>query len=708
MSEHAQAPRVRVTRYAFVFTLVLLSGFHHLFASAGSPFFRLDLVLHPLLGLLATATIIVTLFQRVREEVPAFGWVHLVGFVLMAFVALVRSFTMAHLPEQRSNMLTAVLSPLLVVCTVHFFLRTVPLMAQFSRAHRGWAHLTLLSLWLLATLVGVLIASNALGGRVPPWIRAFHTALGYAAAVAGGWVLLRPAWGRLWESGLALGVGSGVGLFALAAASTNVAGGILHRIPELAPVTLHLSVIPSRSRAPEDREALPFPVDASWLEISESCLGGGCHADLEDGFRHSSHNVSYRTPHMHAVLDLLAAEEGIAEQAVCAGCHIPGSLLSGGPPPAAYRTRNNLSCVFCHSVTSTAIDDPHRSRLTFALDAAALAPFRAAEIAGAPLSASERAAIQLNTRAHGRVFARPLLGEDAFCLACHHNPLIPADAKSPLIEPAPQPEKTSSLPGFTAPPERERNLRCVDCHLPPSRVLDAGGAPRNHFFPGANTTVLALLGFDEYADFTERWMQSRFLARTLEDLYGRRDVVRRSGAARKDAFFYAEMEASFSAPPSAGHEAVLRIETRNLGMGHPFPASSLGLGEAWLEVRVTDASGREVFASGGLDGSDRLLPGSHTLGGRLLDRDGQPIDRYRVWAAAHEVIDRQIPHRGSVTDELAFVVPEDTDRHLNVQAAWHYRKLGHAFWDWAYPGQRPIPSAEVVRTFSQFPLAPPL
>ncbi|MFN7951553.1 MAG: hypothetical protein U0610_28790 [bacterium] len=707
MTPPASNQRQRVTRYALLFTLVLASGFHHLFGRAGSPFFRLDLVVHPLLGLLATGTIIVTLFHRVREEVPAFGWIHLAGFVLMAFVALVRSFTMAHLPEQRSNMLTAVLSPLLVVCTAHFFLRTVPLMAAFSRARRGWAHLTLLSLWLLATLVGVLIASNAFTGRVPSWIRAFHAALGYAAAGAGAWVLLRPAWRRLRESGLGLGVTSGLVIFALAAAITNALGARVEQLPKLAPVTLHLSVVPNRLRAADDRDDLPFPVDASWLEISESCLGAGCHADLEDGFRHSSHNVSYRTPHMHAILDLLAAEEGVAEQAICAGCHIPGSLFRGGPPPAAYRTRTNLPCVFCHSITSTTIEDHDRSRLTLGLDATALAPFRAAETAGRPLTAADRTAIQLNTRAHGRVFARPLLAEDAFCLACHHNPLVPADARSPVIEAAPAPEKTSSLPGFTAPPERERELRCVDCHLPPSRVLDPGGTPRNHLFPGANTTVLRLLGFEEDAAFTERWMQSRFLARTLEDLYGRRDVVRRGGDERKAAFFYAEMRASFVAQPSAGSDAVLRIETRNLGMGHPFPASSLGLGEAWLEVRVTDASGREVFASGGLDESQRVLAGSHTLGGRLLDRDGTTIDRYRVWAAAHEIVDRQIPHRGSVTDEFAFAVPEGAQRHLNIAAVWHYRKLGQPFWDWAYPNQRPIPSSEVVRTFTQFPLAPP-
>lgn len=685
----------RITGYALLFTVVLASGFLNEGVAADSAFYTLNLALHPLLGGLATLTIIATLFRRIREQVPEFGPAHLASLVGMCFVALLRSFTMAHLPEQTSNILTAILSPMLVAATIYFFVRTVPLLTRLSGTRNGWAHLALLSLWMLALLLGVLMVSNALAGRVPAWMFPFHAALGYGAAAVGSWVLLRPAWRRLRASGLLLGVSAGLGLFFGARVMVDGLDPLARGGATVTPATVHLSVIPSAARVPGDRDALPFATDASWVEITESCLGSACHADLEDGFRHSLHNVSYRPEHIHQVLELLASELGPGETAMCAGCHIPGSLFTGGPPAAAYRERTNLPCAFCHSVSEANVDDHQRSRYTVAPRRAALAPFRAAELAGGRLPAWRRMTIQLNTQAHGKAFTPPVLAEDAFCLACHHVQLLP-EGPPPAVDAA---AAATGVPAAAPTP-----LRCVACHLPPFKALETEQAKRDHFFPGSNATTPALLGLDGARRFTERWMQSQLLVRTFEDLYKKRDAVRRLGDERKEAFFYADLSASFAAPPRVNESAALTVTTRNLGMGHPFPASSLGLAEAWLEVRVTDAAGRTVFASGGLDERQRIVDGSHTLGGRLLDAAGAPIDRYRVWAAAHEVIDRQIPYPGSVQDHFTFPVPADAERHLNVDAVWRYRKLGQEFWEWAYPDRAEIPSSEVVRTFTQFPL----
>ncbi len=696
----ATGVRRRVTSYALLFTVVLCSGFLNQLVAAKSSFYQLNLAIHPILGVLATVTIIATLFRRIRAEVPAFGPAHLASFVLMCFVALVRSFTMAHASEQSSNLLTYLLSPLLAASTFYFLLRTVPLVPRLVASRNGSAHLTLLCLWMLALLVGVLIASNALRGRVPVWMFPLHAALGYGAATVGSLVLFKPAWRRLRESGLLPGICGGLALYFGARFVVDEVAALHHDGPNLAPVTVHLSVLPSAAREPADRDALPFAMDASWIEITESCLGAACHADLEDGFRHSLHNISYRPEHIHKVLDLLASELGAGETAMCAGCHVPGSLFTGGPSAAAYRERTNLPCVFCHSVSEAVVDDHQRSRYTLAPKLNALTPYRSAELAGESLPGWRRMAIQLNTEAHGKTFTPAILMDDAFCLACHHSQILPlSQAPSPHASPtsgAPSSEGTAA----DAAPEQ----RCVACHLPPLQTTGPEPERRDHFFPGSNATTPAILGLDGARRFTERWMQSQLLVRTFEDLYKTRDAVRRLGDERKDAFFYADLSASFAAPPRVRETAALTVTTRNLGMGHPFPASSLGLAEAWLEVRVTDASGRAIFASGGLDERQRILAGSHTLGGRLLDASGAPIDRYRVWAAAHEVIDRQIPYPGSVQDHFTFQVPADAERHLNVDAVWRYRKLGQDFWEWAYPERAEIPSSEVVRTFTQFPL----
>lgn len=678
----ASTRRRRIGFVASVFTLVLLSGFHNLWSASWSPYFRLNLLLHPALGVVAMLTIIATLFESVRKQVPQLGLRHLITFVVMCFVAMARGFTLKHGPESVSNLLTLVLTPVLVGSTVFFITRTVPLLPAIARARRGWAHLALVCLWLLALLLGVMLLATAAAGRVASWIVSFHAAVGYAATAVGIWVLVAPARGRLRESGVLAGVSAGGATLLLLALAVNGIGHLLRPDPEVTPVELHLSVIPPADRQPGDRDPSPLPMDASWIEIGDSCGASACHEGLLEEHRRSVHATAYHTPHMQKVLTLLADELGEPAQAMCAGCHVPGSLFEGGPPTSAYQTRANMSCVLCHSVVAAEIDDALRSRYTVAPPVRHLAPFRDAEARGTALARFERTLIQLNTRAHGRALGTAALSDDALCLACHHTQL-------------------RSVAGTEPTSERQR---CIDCHMASRTAFGHDDAARSHLFVGSNTTIPTLRSDAATADETERWMRGEFLVATFEDLYAKDGEERILGDERLAGYEYGEMAASFAAPPRVGEVAELTIRTRNVGMGHAFPESSLDLEEAWLEVRVTDANGELVFSSGGVDAEQRILPGSHTLGGRLLDADGRPIEHYRVWAGVTELVDRQIPAGGSVEDRFEFRVPEGTRGHLNVDARWHYRKLGQAFWDWAYGSERPIPSPVVLRVFTAFPL----
>lgn len=673
-------------RYALLFSLVLFTGFYNLVSSSWSSFHRVNLVLHPALSAFATVTIIASLYRRVRAQVPSLGPAHLASFVLVSFVALVRAFTLKHLPELVSNYLTWILTPVLVVGTGFLFVKTVPLLPRLARVRQGWAHLSLVSLWLLSFLLGALIVVYAFGGRVPVWTRALHSALGYGAAGVGFWVLVRPSRRLRLSREVLAGVAGGL-LVVVAIAAVVDESSRLWRAPAvIEPVELHLSVIPWRSRAPADRDPVPFGIDASWLVITDSCSTAGCHDDLLDDFRRSIHNTSYRPSHIRKVLDLLATEEGAESKTICAGCHVPASLFRGAEEAVEPWTGDGMSCVVCHSISDVAIDDLHRSRFTLAPNADHLAPFRAAEARGKPLGRVDQALIQLNPDAHGRVFSNRLLSEDRFCLGCHHLNL----------QPSPEGSRSST--------DSSRRLACIDCHMGPAERVGGKGGARNHFFPGSNVATPTLLGATGDAARTQQWMSGGFLVRELEDPYKAGNPARALGEPRKRGYFYAEVRSAFATPIEPGSEAVLVIETHNLSMGHTFPSSSIDLQEAWLEVRVTDTAGREVFASGGVAPDQQLLPGTHTLGGQLLDEHGRSIEHYRVWAAARVVIDRQVDEGRQVADRFSFRIPDDVGDHLNVEALWRYRKLGHSFWAWAYSQADPIPSAMLVRHFTQYPV----
>ena len=570
-----------------LFALVVLTGFVNLGWASWSPAFRLNLFLHPLLGIISTITIIRSLFSRIQTEVPGLKQRHLWVFIGLCLVPLARGFTLEYLPDVVSDTMIGRLTPFVLIGAMYFFFRVVPLLPRVAKARRAWPHLSLVSLWLLSLVSGLGVLSGAFG-TASAWVVHLHAFIGMAVLVVGGFVLWVPS-RKTGRKGAPLrGVGIALAAFALITTVANGAGSLRGAAVALPSVEVQLSVLPFAHGIPAENPVAasartskrePFPIDASWLQITDSCGGSGCHSELVEDFRHSIHNISYRTDHMHRVLDLLNQEMGDRDEELCAGCHTPAALFRGGSSSEAFRTQDNMSCVLCHSISEVAILDADRSSYTLSLHGDHLRTFVAAERSDRQLSPIDRAMIQLNTRAHAAVFRNELHGEDRFCQSCHHLQLFGARQS-----------------------DDEVTASCVDCHMETRSSLGLEGNAANHFFPGSNTTIPTLLGLDEATELTTRWMRGAFFIRTLEDLYNTdAGAVRAFGQARKGDFYYGEMSSRFAHPPTPGQRAKLEITTHNLSMGHAFPSSSIDLQEVWLDVHVTDGSGRTVFRSGAVD-----------------------------------------------------------------------------------------------------------
>jgi hypothetical protein len=130
-------------------------------------------------------------------------------------------------------------------------------------------------------------------------------------------------------------------------------------------------------------------------------------------------------------------------------------------------------------------------------------------------------------------------------------------------------------------------------------------------------------------------------------------------------------------PPAAaqpGQELELRVRVSNIAAGHSLPTGAAELRQLWLEVRVSDASGREIFRSGGVDDFGDPLPGSVTYGIVWEDADGQPTDR--LWEAERVLRDHRIPAGGSLIESFRFALPPDATGPLHVSARLNYRRAG--------------------------------
>src|SRR4029453_12288717 len=83
---------------------------------------------------------------------------------------------------------------------------------------------------------------------------------------------------------------------------------------------------------------------------------------------------------------------------------------------------------------------------------------------------------------------------------------------------------------------------------------------------------------------------------------------------------------------------------RTLRVGHPFTQGTVDSNEAWLDVKISDASGRVIGRSGGIRESDgEVDPWSHFINVYMLDRDGNRIDRRNPQDIFTPLYNHQIP-----------------------------------------------------------------
>jgi hypothetical protein len=66
-------------------------------------------------------------------------------------------------------------------------------------------------------------------------------------------------------------------------------------------------------------------------------------------------------------------------------------------------------------------------------------------------------------------------------------------------------------------------------------------------------------------------------------------------------------------------------------VGHDYPTGPLDIIQSWVELRVEDAAGREIFRSGHRDERHFIAPGPIFFKAEPVDQHGNLIDRHNLW-----------------------------------------------------------------------------
>jgi nitrate/TMAO reductase-like tetraheme cytochrome c subunit len=332
--------------------------------------------------------------------------------------------------------------------------------------------------------------------------------------------------------------------------------------------------------------------DAARLPSSADCAS--CHRTEFEEWAGSLHAAAGRDRVYEATVEAnkVIGRHGPEQARFCEGCHAPGELLSGrtnrfaSVPPQDALTEG-ISCISCHTATHA---DPiaGNGALTIDFD-------RAEREADGP----QGAALLADPRAHLAAFGAPdtvaLVKSADLCGGCHteiydesmSRAAVPQDVQSTYVE------WRDSWYG-------RNNITCQDCHMaadPAAQVmrLREGKAQKpdrySHRFIGANVVMA-----DTRLDDALMVLRGGFLPGVGPEL---NDVTLKEQFRQTEAFLRtaAGLELRKAEVDAAGLH--LAIAVQNLGAGHNLPTGVNDQKHLELEVSLTDASGAEIFRSGG-------------------------------------------------------------------------------------------------------------
>lgn len=391
---------------------------------------------------------------------------------------------------------------------------------------------------------------------------------------------------------------------------------------------------------------------------------GECHRAIHDQWLSSSHRNSTVSKWYSAQLKLrmdTADARGFAGARFCGTCHEPIVTLSGnlddhglGPDYPDNRDQG-VTCVACHRAV-TARDTIGNGSYVHA----ALQPYLFQTSPSPAAAWVGRALLQGKPEAHAAGLMRPLMEKSELCATCHQVFFKTLYGKLFQVQ---NDYDTWKASAYNRGPGHPKTRTCQDCHMPLVKADDPAakdGKVHSHRFVGANTARPFQVGDREHLARTEEFLQQ--------------------------ACFL-----SLKVPPGAtpGTTATLQVVVTNVNVGHSFPGGTTDMVDCWLEVLVSDGSGRRLLESGLVaPGTLQVDPKAHFYRTYPMNVYGEHLFRRDLWYT-HRVTEVNLigPGKSDVV-AYSFAVPSDSKGPLKAKARLRFRRSHQKFTDYAFPEKR--------------------
>jgi len=180
-----------------------------------------------------------------------------------------------------------------------------------------------------------------------------------------------------------------------------------------------------------------------------------------------------------------------------------------------------------------------------------------------------------------------------------------------------------------------------------------------HWFVGANAMVPTMLGAPTHAEMARENLRA---SATIE----------------------------FVSPPDRvkrGEFVTIAVRVTNVGAGHKLPTGFPEGREMWVDLKVTDAGGKEVYRLGAVK-NGRTEPGTQSFKVIMADDAGKIID-LELWNATRIVSDTRLLPKGSADLAYRFKLPADAKGPFTVTADLNYWSFPQYIVDILLGGQAP-------------------
>ncbi len=416
--------------------------------------------------------------------------------------------------------------------------------------------------------------------------------------------------------------------------------------------------------------------DARSLGGSESCGTAGCHVEILEEWKVSSHRWSAMDVAFQTVQNVMAEQNGAETTRYCGGCHDPISLFSGAKNVFTDDLTNltgyqeGVSCLACHAIKETDV----QGNAAYVITQPKRYMFELRD--GKTTRFIRDFLIKSYPRHHVESLEHRLFKSPEFCAACHKQFIDEEINQVGWVQLQNQFDNWRKS-RWNEPGDPTKTIECRECHMPLLASTDpssgdaadynrspSDGKHRSHRFLAGNQfmpLVLELEGAQEHVDLTERWLQGKIEIPEIAHKW-------QAGPA-----IPVEIQAPTSVRP--GQAVQLHAVVTNNKVGHDFPTGPLDIIQAWVELIVTDEDGNVVFESGTRDERHFIKPGSFMFKAEPVDQYGNLIDRHNLWEMVGVRYRRSLFPGFSDQAKYSFTAPRSSGTTLQVHAKLLYRKF---------------------------------